>query len=707
MRLEVPRLGFAAFRRRILFRTAFVLLILATLALAITVLQEEKQRSAKLYQDRVQKTLAEIVAKLRHPSGQLALLNPNASELNQRTVASTALLRPLLLPYSALDFADQTKAQQAVETVGCQMQYPDASSLCVAIGNSARGGGFVYVVGSYATTALKGRIVGDLDIVRFHRARITLDVDGQITRWIAPFEENPEPSSAGVRGRFAGFLETSLSASTNGGELERKTRPEKEFRAWVSQDANCVDAAADTVNCVKRTFYSIRLPVESYRAAIYQNPNLAWPPANLLGTGIRLELFAPDQTQALFDSTSQGATPPFSWADLTEPLSTEELLSIDKIDGLKAAQKPIVLNGPPDTSTPPPWWISQLIKYLPLGLNDSKIFAQQTVTTYVGQYQISLAGDVGAVERNLSQIAGRLSWFIGAMLVAITAAWLIIEIGLIRRITVLTKRAAAVSHNANTSLISDLEVADLRGKDELGILAGGLADLLHRVKSDVKREQIRAEQERDMWHAVGHEIMSPLQSLMVLHKEPNNPSHRYVQRMLQAIRVLYGSASPSEAIAQTQINTGSIEIVKFLKLIATNAQFAGITNVLLVEPEFTTLQVIADEYFLEDAITHILANANRYRISGSPIEIAVTQSKDHAQITISNQGPTIPDTIMGSIFEYGVSDGHSENGRGQGLFVAKTYMAKMQGRIAAMNLDTGVRLVLTLERPSDAHAAAK
>src|SRR5256885_14311327 len=68
-----------------------------------------------------------------------------------------------------------------------------------------------------------------------------------------------------------------------------------------------------------------------------------------------------------------------------------------------------------------------------------------------------------------------------------------------------------------------------------------------RVKDDLQREQLRAQQERDMWHAVGHEIMSPLQSLMVLYG-PDDPGHRYVQRMQQAVHVLYGTASPAEAL---------------------------------------------------------------------------------------------------------------------------------------------------------------
>ena len=56
---------------------------------------------------------------------------------------------------------------------------------------------------------------------------------------------------------------------------------------------------------------------------------------------------------------------------------------------------------------------------------------------------------------------------------------------------------------------------------------------------------------------------------------------------------------------------------------------------------------------------------------------------------------------MERIFEYGVSgtapDAASSQ-RGQGLFVARTYMSKMGGTIEARNEDGGVSIVLTLQR---------
>ena len=67
----------ASFRLRILFRSAFLLLILAVVAMTVTVLQEEKQRSYDNYQASFGKTKEQIVSRLRHPSGQLALQNPS------------------------------------------------------------------------------------------------------------------------------------------------------------------------------------------------------------------------------------------------------------------------------------------------------------------------------------------------------------------------------------------------------------------------------------------------------------------------------------------------------------------------------------------------------------------------------------------------------------------------------------------------------
>jgi K+-sensing histidine kinase KdpD len=140
--------------------------------------------------------------------------------------------------------------------------------------------------------------------------------------------------------------------------------------------------------------------------------------------------------------------------------------------------------------------------------------------------------------------------------------------------------------------------------------------------------------------------------------------------------------------------------------VADNAHFAGILDVVYTpHPERTgPIVVRADEFALEDVVTHILRNADRYRPAGTPIRLTLSASESTASATLHNQGSTIAEDLLERIFELGVSDpasavplGEGEH-RGQGLFVAKTYMAKMGGTINARNTEGGVAFVLTFQR---------
>ena len=728
--LDVNRLlpARVPFRLRVFFRGTFLLLALATIALALAVLQDEKERSYRNYQDGFKKNQAQIAAKLRHPTGQLVLLNPNAY------AGAVTPLRPVVLPFSALDFDDRNKAQQAVEMAGCLVQYPDAASMCVAVGNNPFAGGFIYAVGSFNSGALVPHTSGELDLRLAHRARITVDMRGEQFRWIAPFEITPDSANAAnlgnVRGRLVGFVDN--------GPITPATRPLRDFRGWLWQDGRCVDASAgapagsatpaDAATCTKRAFISVRLPIELFREAIFQKaPNaIVWPPADLDQIKVRMEMLAPSIASSqsdssvtaattstssdpapLFDSNAGGATAPFSWSELAPLLLPGEKLRVRKLGAARNSADIVNLAGAESTEQLSPL-IGQLIRRLEVEGYDAPITSQDVISTPLGRYELSLTGDIRTVNKTLTAVATRVSWFVGAMLLAIFLTWLAIELSIIRRITELTRRAATVSKGVKSTFSSDalgaVDLSDLRGGDELGVLAGGLQDLLQRVNEDVRREHIRVAQEKDTWHAVGHEIMSPLQSLMVLHGSVDDPAHRYISRMQQAVRVLYGSASPSEAFESTALNVQTLDVNEFLSHIASNSAAAGIPDVTFAAAA-QAVTVRADEYSLEDAVSHILRNAQRYRLPSTPIAITLTVNTSEgkapeAVIAIHNQGPHIDPDMLGKIFEYGVSDQQDAaalGNRGQGLFVAKTYMAKMGGTITARNVEDGVCFELRLQ----------
>ncbi|WP_230413665.1 sensor histidine kinase [Undibacterium umbellatum] len=687
---EMGKFLLATYRLRILFRGVFLLLALATVGLALSVLQQEKQLSYNNYQSNFNKTRLQISATLRHPAGQLALLNPPADK--QR-----ASLRPLLLPYSAIDFDDQNKVQQAIAMSGCLVQYGNEGALCSGIGNNPWAGGFIYIAGNFNSNQLVSHKRGNESLTQAHRLKVSVSLRGQTYRWIAPFEEEIAPArqNQGVRGRWTGFNESEANRPN--------ARPIRDFRGWAWQQAICNQADQDDkdTDCQKNTFFSLRLPIPVLQEALFEKKRPVWPPQDLDQMEVSLSVLPPDSETALLDSKNAPTATPFSLKDLQDNLLPGETLRIRKRDAQNTQDDLINLTGAFEQIDDSWNVLTRLIRRLPVDEYDVPMESRETISTPLANYEVLLKGDVRSVSKSLSVVASRVSWFVGAMLLALTMAWLLIEVSIIRRITLLTKRAVSLSKTMKRAgELEQFDVSDLRSPDELGVLASCLHDLLRRVKEDVERETIRTEQEKEMWHAVGHEIMSPLQSLMALHGNADDQSNRYISRMQQAIRVLYGSASPSEAFQSTVLQVSEIDITLFLKNVADNAPMVGIPDVSYHGTD-DVVMVKADEYSLEDVVTHVLRNAERYRKPGTAISIQLQNTETAATITIHNDGPHIADDLIDKIFEYGVSDQHDSgaNGnRGQGLFVAKTYMAKMGGTISVQNVERGVSFVLTLQR---------
>ncbi|MDR3212745.1 MAG: HAMP domain-containing histidine kinase [Azoarcus sp.] len=685
----------ASFRLRILFRIAFLLLILAVMALAVAVLQGEKQRAWRNYQSALAKTKEQIVTRLRHPSGQLALLNP------ARGMDNAGRVHPVLLPFLSIDFDDQVKARNAVEMADCLIRYPKNGSLCVGVGNSPWIGGFIYAAGTFESGPLVPHEIGDRILDGAHRMRVAVHMRGAHYRWIAPFEVLPPRRNAafeGVRGRLTGYEELD-------GRDYHQRMPVTEFRGWLWQESRCLDARQTDENCERKSFFSLRLPVEELIADLLRDRRAPWPPPDLNDIAVEITFLPPGEEHGtLFDSAARGAVPPFSLRDLDELLQAGETLCIQRE---RDEHGEVLIRGKGGLEEQVSPLLTRLIRRLPVDDGDAAapIDLEDTVATPAGNYRIILHGEAGrVVNQTLSATATRLSWFVAAVMAVIVLAWLVIEVGMIRRIALLTRRARQFSPGREESGFMAFDFADLEGSDELGILADRLDRLLARVKEDASRERIRVAQEKEQWHAVGHEIMSPLQSLLALHGDAADPSHRYLARMQQAIRVLYGSASPSEAFESSPVALETLDLDDFLANIAANAPHIGVEDVRYTA-RGKPVPVRADEYSLEDVIGHLLKNAERYRAPGTPIVFALVTGDPSepggVTVKVHNTGPGIAPEWLEKIFEYGfsgVSERASENNRGQGLFVAKTYMAKMGGTIRAVNEADGVSFYLELKR---------
>lgn len=238
--------------------------------------------------------------------------------------------------------------------------------------------------------------------------------------------------------------------------------------------------------------------------------------------------------------------------------------------------------------------------------------------------------------------------------------------------------------------------SELKGKDEIGVLATGLDDLLTRVADDHQRNVIRNQNETSLLRAISHEIRSPLQSLSAILQDSEVGSG-YVRRMLKALAALYGSASPSDGIQSMEVDAERMDLAEYLRKATANAPHAGLENVVYKGP-VSGIEIFADQSALETAVLHILQNADRYRPKGTFITVSLDCDEATACITIHNNGPHIPEELLERIFDYGVSEKSDASGEndGQGLFVVATYLSKMGGTVRAKNLTDGVSFVIEL-----------
>jgi two-component system, OmpR family, sensor kinase len=164
------------------------------------------------------------------------------------------------------------------------------------------------------------------------------------------------------------------------------------------------------------------------------------------------------------------------------------------------------------------------------------------------------------------------------------------------------------------------------------------------------------------------------------------------------VKVLYGTASPADALRAAKATMEPLDLDQFVRDIAAHAADAGIANVVYAQaqepPRACTID--ADAHWLEDVMSHLLTNAARHRALNSQITLSLIREGARATLTVHNQGAPIPDALLGSVFEYGVSSRTDPEGgqRGQGLYVVKTYLAGMGATVAIANVTDGVMVTM-------------
>lgn len=234
--------------------------------------------------------------------------------------------------------------------------------------------------------------------------------------------------------------------------------------------------------------------------------------------------------------------------------------------------------------------------------------------------------------------------------------------------------------------IFDLSIRKSRAKDR---------QLYFRKTNEMRYAEEQVKSRHSILEAIGHEIRSPLQSLLNRTFQ-SAEIHTELERMRRAVDALYLATSVESGLKNGLIALERADVATYLTKYAKNLSEAGkdVSYVGASNSVFATFDPINFEQVLE----HVFDNADRHKTVGSVAEIRLLDGKDSVVIEIFNQGKSIEDEKLENIFEYGSSSADGISNLGLGLFVARIYMAGMQGAIRAENQPEGVAIVITLPR---------
>ena len=667
------------------------LLTIATLSIVVFLISASVNRVRNTRGEFFERDLKELVG--RFDTDERFVLNNNITAF----LAETRPLEPLLLPrsyYSALPpVSSQTPTpRQPPRNCFIELQWDsnqhgiqqEPDRLCTYLFTAPPSESYLYVAMSFSDNDITVLRTGDSNL-NADAVVMTINYQNQKGIWWLTFQR-PRNSIQPDRFEITAFQELS----------DRRRVRDKRFEGWAY--AQKQSSGEQTVNVIAR------LDLKALDPSL--KSGLAWPPAewqNIHAAVARQNVSKDPAPLKLMRYASSGKTF-LSIPSLATPIFNA-YASLSVIEGPIASP----LNEwqiTPSSGNPQNHSAGHLIRFI----DGDLIINQAQLEKTLSLPDTAIVFKV----KHPSTVVEKAVWLTGVLFLFPLIGFILLTVYLVTQLLV---PIFIISRESNRFMIRNDYSAKLpfsEKHNEVGILAAGLNRLLTETANNAQREQEEKERQAEETRrneserikqrertlkTIGHEIRSPLQALLSLNG-PESQSRRYLERILAAIKFLFSDAGPESTFDNRPISIEELDLVVFLNVIATNAPLANIPNVRFESIEASCF-CNADSTVLEDAITHILTNANRYRPDGTTIDISLSVDSKHLYIDISNQGPSIPEEMLEEIFDLHFSTEKDDPlNQGIGLFAARNYISRMSGTIIALNKQPGVTFRIQLPMPN-------
>ncbi len=269
--------------------------------------------------------------------------------------------------------------------------------------------------------------------------------------------------------------------------------------------------------------------------------------------------------------------------------------------------------------------------------------------------------------------------------------WLPLVRGITRSIREMTGATARVADGR-----FDIRVREDR-RDELGLLARSINQMAGRLAGFVDGQ-------KRFLGDIAHELCSPLAraqvALGIMERDAKTGSledlREEVQQMSSLVNELLSFSKAS--LAEGRIKLQSVSLREVAARAIERENFPGAAVYCEIAPD---LHVRADPDLLCRAISNVLRNAVKYAGDAGPIEIAAERISGEVILTVSDQGPGVPEEALPQLFDpfyrVDVSRARETGGAGLGLAIVKTCVESCGGRVTCQNRQPrGLAVAITL-----------
>lgn len=353
----------------------------------------------------------------------------------------------------------------------------------------------------------------------------------------------------------------------------------------------------------------------------------------------------------------------------------------------------------------------------PVTIDLGSIGAYRVVTASTGTGTTYLIGlPLSGVEGTVAQLAMIIALvsLVGLVVIALIAAWIVrLALRPLQRVTETAGRvSAAPLDKGDVSLVDRVPVKDTDPRTEVGRVGSALNRMLDHVDLALETRQASERKVRQFVADASHELRTPLASVRGYAELtrrggqdlPSDTVHALGRIESESVRM---TALVEDLLLLARLDEGReleqnpVDLTRLLVDAVSDAHAAATDHIWDLDLPEEPVEVVGDAPRLHQVVANLLANARIHTPPGTTVTVGLTRGDANARITVTDDGPGIPEELQATLFER-FARGDTSRSRGSGgstglgLAIAQAVVTAHRGNLTVESRPGSTRFTVLL-----------